>query len=273
YARVTWSASRPPSPRAPARIPHGNADPRVGRPVVQVPAPVERDQPLHERRSLGVLPGPLVILRGPEERRVRAGNQLQRIAGSEQRLTRGIHPRGQRRVAILAAVARVIQQDNPVRGEESGRTGLDQPGVEVPRAGREDLDQPAARVGQRRPIDEVVGGRDEDVGDVEVHPVLPAQHGWRPICTSPLLSSARYSTYTFPSRTTAAGLKVAYSAHRTMLSLTGERNVAAGSGVRPGLTRWGFSKGPSIHPGPCPPSAPSSDTHASAATARRTRRP
>ena len=64
-----------------------------------------------------------------------------------------------------------------MRGEESRRTGLYQPGVEVPRAGREDLDQPAARVGQRRPIDQVVGGRDENVGDVEVHPVLPAQRG------------------------------------------------------------------------------------------------
>src|SRR5437879_6738160 len=67
-----------PSPQVPARIPHRHADPRVGRPVVQVPATVERDQPLHERRSFLVLPGPLVILGGLEERRVRAGDQLER---------------------------------------------------------------------------------------------------------------------------------------------------------------------------------------------------
>src|SRR5439155_1655984 len=89
---------------------------------------------------------------------------------------------------------------------------------------------------------------------------------------SPLASSARYSTYTFPSLTAAAGLNVANSSHRTTLSFTGERNVAAGLGVRTGLTCWGFSKGPNIQPGPWPHSGPSNDTHASAATAMRMRR-
>src|SRR5256885_7109919 len=43
----------------------------------------------------------------------------------------------------------------------------------------------------------------------------PRREVWRPIRISPLASSARYSTYTFPSLTAAAGLKVANSSHRT----------------------------------------------------------
>src|SRR5688572_7858422 len=65
----------------------------------------------------------------------------------------------------------------------------------------------------------------------------PSRDVWPPIFSSPLSSSARYSTKTLPFRTTAAGLNVAYASHRTRLSLVGERNVAAGLGVRTGLLR------------------------------------
>src|SRR2546430_12239062 len=101
-----------PSPRTPARIPHRYPDPRVGRTVVQEPAPLERDQPLHERRSLRVLPVPLVLLRGPKERRVRARDQLERIAGVVQRLSPRIQLRRKSPVSKLAALAPVRQQAN-----------------------------------------------------------------------------------------------------------------------------------------------------------------
>src|SRR6266571_8432539 len=69
---------------------------------------------------------------------------------------------------------------------------------------------------------------------------------------SPLASSARYSTNTLPPFTTAAGLNVACSSHRTMLSPRGERNWDAGLGVMAGFTSRGFSNGPNIHVRPCP---------------------
>src|SRR5207247_1155572 len=71
---------------------------------------------------------------------------------------------------------------------------------------------------------------------------------------APLASSARYRRYTAPSFTTAAGLKVACSSHRTMVSLREERNRDAGPGVIAGFTALGFSKGPNIHC--CPGTAP-----------------
>src|SRR2546426_5329157 len=52
----------------------------------------------------------------------------------------------------------------------------------------------------------------------------PIRDVCRPISVPPVASSARYSTYTLPSFTTAAGLKVAYSSHRTLPSLIGERS-------------------------------------------------
>src|SRR5438445_855959 len=47
----------------------------------------------------------------------------------------------------------------------------------MPRPRGQDLQEPAVRVLQRRPGNEVVGCRDENVGDVEVHPVGTAHLG------------------------------------------------------------------------------------------------
>src|SRR6266550_2262836 len=69
---------------------------------------------------------------------------------------------------------------------------------------------------------------------------------------SPLASSARYNTNTRPSFTTAAGLKVACSSHRAMVSLIAERNRDAGLGVITGFASLGLSNGPNIHVRPCP---------------------
>src|SRR5687768_4128319 len=74
---------------------------------------------------------------------------------------------------------------------------------------------------------------------------------WPPIFASPVASSARYSTYTFPSLTTAAGLNVAYSSQRTMLSFMGERKVEPAFGASAGFASLGFSKGPNIHTRAC----------------------
>src|SRR5205807_1861687 len=69
---------------------------------------------------------------------------------------------------------------------------------------------------------------------------------------SPLVSSARYNTNTRPSFTTAAGLKVACSSHRAMVSLIAERNRDAGLGVITGFASLGLSNGPNVHARPCP---------------------
>src|SRR2546423_12432016 len=47
----------------------------------------------------------------------------------------------------------------------------------MPRPVREDLQERAVHVLERRPRDEIVGCRDENVGDVEVHPVRPTHFG------------------------------------------------------------------------------------------------
>src|SRR6266540_513556 len=87
---------------------------------------------------------------------------------------------------------------------------------------------------------------------------------------SPVASSARYSTYTFPSFTTAAGLNVAYSSQCTPLSFIGERNVEARLGAIAGFTCLGFSKGPNIHSRRCPragaPAKAASEHHSAAGT-------
>src|ERR1041385_2978394 len=69
---------------------------------------------------------------------------------------------------------------------------------------------------------------------------------------SPLASSARYNTNTRPSFTTAAGLKVACSSHRAMVSLMAERNRDAGLGVITGFASLGLSNGPNVHVASCP---------------------
>src|SRR2546425_6402429 len=50
-----------------------------------------------------------------------------------------------------------------------------------------------------------------------------------------------------PSRTTAAGLNVAYSSHATTLSLMGERKREVAWGVMTGFGCAGFTNGPNIH--------------------------
>src|SRR3989454_746175 len=87
----------------------------------------------------------------------------------------------------------------------------------------------------------------------------PIRDVCRPISVPPVASSARYSTYTLPSFTTAAGLKVAYSSHRTLPSLIGEKKVAAPFGAIAGFTSGGFSKGPNIQSRPCPRAGPVSE--------------
>src|SRR6266516_5771791 len=82
----------------------------------------------------------------------------------------------------------------------------------------------------------------------------------------PLASSARYSKYTVSFFTTAAGLNVACSSHRTMVSPMEERNGDAGLGVIAGFTALGFSKGPNVHAGACaqagcPVTEPGADKH------------
>src|SRR2546425_2262153 len=69
---------------------------------------------------------------------------------------------------------------------------------------------------------------------------------------SPLASSARYNTNTRPSFTTAAGLKVACSSHRAMVSLIAERNRDAGLGVITGFASLGLSNGPNVQVASCP---------------------
>src|SRR5687768_1638257 len=60
---------------------------------------------------------------------------------------------------------------------------------------------------------------------------------------------------TLPPRMIAAGLKVAYSSHRTVLSLTGERKVDVARGTSTGFAARGFSNGPNIQArGDCAPS-------------------
>src|SRR6187549_53975 len=49
-----------------------------------------------------------------------------------------------------------------------------------------------------------------------------------------------------PPRTIAAGLNVACSSHRTVLSFTGERKVDVARGTSTGFAARGFSNGPSI---------------------------
>ena len=56
---------------------------------------------------------------------------------------------------------------------------------------------------------------------------------------------------TLPSRTTAAGLNVAYSSQCTVLSLIGDRKVDVARGVSTGLASRGFSNGPIIHARSC----------------------
>src|SRR5690606_1375483 len=62
----------------------------------------------------------------------------------------------------------------------------------------------------------------------------------------PNLSSARYSTYTFPSFTTAPGLKVSFSSHRSKESLIGSIKVEFESGRIMGLTEFGLSNPPKV---------------------------
>src|SRR5260370_28233 len=64
--------------------------------------------------------------------------------------------------------------------------------------------------------------------------------GGPPIRASPLASSARYSRYTLPSRTTAAGLKVAYASHATLVSFIAETNRDVRLGVMTGFASLGF---------------------------------
>src|SRR6266704_2455881 len=87
----------------------------------------------------------------------------------------------------------------------------------------------------------------------------PIRDVCRPISVVAVASSKKYSTYTLPSFTTAAGLKVAYSSHRTLPSLIGEKNVAAPFGAIAGFTSGGFSKGPNIQSRPCPRAGPVSE--------------
>src|SRR5579863_8503173 len=63
----------------------------------------------------------------------------------------------------------------------------------------------------------------------------------------PELSSARYSTYTLPSRTIAAGLKVCSASQCAGAFRTGSRKVDSGRGVITGLPLAGRVKGPISH--------------------------
>src|SRR3954471_3224872 len=70
----------------------------------------------------------------------------------------------------------------------------------------------------------------------------------------PELSSARYSTFTLPSRTIAAGLKVCSTSHWTGFFTIGSLNVDAALGEITGLPVAGRVNGPMTQPGrfcPC----------------------
>src|SRR5205085_8024589 len=97
----------------------------------QVPASAERDQRLRERRAFGILRRALVVVAGPDERVVQAGDQSDRVAGVVRRLPARVDPGRKPGIAVRAAVAGVVEQDDPARGDDGGRSRLDQPGVEV----------------------------------------------------------------------------------------------------------------------------------------------
>ena len=72
----------------------------------------------------------------------------------------------------------------------------------------------------------------------------PSREVCMPICIVPLSSSARYKTYTLPSRTIAAGLKVCSASHATGVCRIGSSKVAALSGVITGFPLAGRTNGP-----------------------------
>src|SRR2546421_11035459 len=95
-----------------------------------MPASVERDQPLHERGAFGILARALVVLARADERVVQAGDQSDRVAGVVQRLSARVDPGRKPCIAVRAAVAGVVEQDDPAPGDDGGPARLYQTGVE-----------------------------------------------------------------------------------------------------------------------------------------------
>src|SRR6267143_1313338 len=158
-------------------VPYGDSYTRISGAIVEIPPSFERRETFDERRTLRILAGSLVTLCGTDERRVRPRNQLQRIAGVKQRLAARVHACRQCRIAVRLVIPRIVEHNDAVRGEQRGRTRFDQPGIEIARPRRQHLDEPAARVFQRGPVDQVIGRRQPQIGDAEVHPVLPIHPG------------------------------------------------------------------------------------------------
>src|SRR5258708_3917283 len=189
------------------------------------------------------------------ERRIASGKQPDGVARVEESLSTGIYARRKRGITVRRIVARIVEKHDPASRENSRRSRLDEPRIEVAGTCRQHFQRPTVRILERGPVQQIVPRRAEDVRHVLVHAHPSVCHGLpsggvcTPVFPSPEASSARYTTYTAPPRTTAAGLKVAYASHRTMLSLIADRTVLPALGAKIGFTLGGLMNGPSIHDG------------------------
>ena len=90
-------------------------------------------------------------------------------------LTGGVRSGGERGITRLRVIARVVEEENPLIGNQGRRTRLDEVAVEHALAWRKDRKKIFAVFSdQRGPFDEVIGSREEYVRVAEIHPVLSA---------------------------------------------------------------------------------------------------
>src|SRR5258708_920198 len=111
------------------------------------------------------------------ERRIASGKQPDGVARVEESLSTGIYARRKRGITVRRIVARIVEKHDPASRENSRRSRLDEPRIEVAGTCRQHFQRPTVRILERGPVKQIVRRRDEDVRNVVVHPILAVDSG------------------------------------------------------------------------------------------------